>query len=110
MRWFGGDGVRVFQRRRAFEREGVFIGDASYLLNRGRKELNQKTLPRIRQQLLPSDNHIIVYYLNYYGLFRPFELVGFLVTLREQARHKIAAKCRRIGRELNGVMHNPRPP
>jgi len=31
MRWFGGDGVRVFQRRRAFEREGVFIGDASYL-------------------------------------------------------------------------------
>jgi len=31
MRWFAGDGVRVFQRRRAFDREGVFIGDASYL-------------------------------------------------------------------------------
>jgi len=81
-----------------------------YLLHRGRKELNQKTLPRIRQQLLPSDNPIIVYYQNYYGLFAPFELIGFVVTLREQARQKIAAKCRRIGRELNGAMQNPRPP
>ena len=81
-----------------------------YLLHRGRKELNQKTLPRIRQQLLPSDNPIIVYYQNYYGLFAPFELMGFVVTLREEARKKIAAKCQRIGRELNGAMHNPRPP
>jgi hypothetical protein len=81
-----------------------------YLLKRGRKELNQKTLPRIRQQLLPSDNYIIVYHQNYYGLFRPFELIGFVVTLGEQARKKIAAKCRRIGRELNGLMRNPRPP
>jgi hypothetical protein len=81
-----------------------------FLLKRGRKELNQKTLPRIRQQLLPSDNYILVYSQNYYGLFRPFELVGFVVTLNEEARKKIAAKCRRIGRELNGVMKNPRPP
>jgi hypothetical protein len=81
-----------------------------YLLRQGRKELNQKTLPRIRQQLLPSDNHIMVYWQNYYGLFRPFELVGFVVMLGEEARKKIAAKCRRIGRELNGLMQNPRPP
>jgi hypothetical protein len=81
-----------------------------YLLRQGRKELNQKTLPRIRQQLLPSDNHIIVYWQNYYGLFTPFELVGFVVMLGEEARKKIAAKCRRIGRELNGLMQNPRPP
>ena len=81
-----------------------------FLLKRGRKELNQKTLPRIRQQLLPSDNYILVYSQNYYGLFRPFELVGFVVTLQEEARKKIAAKCHRIGRELNGVMKNPRPP
>jgi hypothetical protein len=81
-----------------------------FLLKRGRKELNPKTLPRIRQQLLPADNYIIVYYQNYYGLFRPFELVGCVVMLREEARQKIAAKCRRIGRELNGVMKNPRPP
>ena len=81
-----------------------------YLLHRGRTELNHKTLPRIRQQLLPSDNHIIVYYQNYYGLFAPFELIGFVVTLQEEARKKIAAKCQRIGRELNGVMKNPRAP
>ena len=81
-----------------------------YLLRKGRKDLNQKTLPRIRQQLLPSDNYILVYWQNYYGLFRPFELVGFVVMLGEEARQKIAAKCRRIGRELNGLMHNPRPP
>ncbi|MDD4985572.1 MAG: transposase [Dehalococcoidales bacterium] len=81
-----------------------------YLLHHGRKELNRKTLPRIRQQLLPSDNHIIVYYRNYYGLFRSFELMGFVVMLHEEARKKIAAKCLRIGRELNAAMHNPRPP
>jgi hypothetical protein len=81
-----------------------------YLLRQGRKDLNQKTLPRIRQQLLPSDNHILVYWQNYYGLFRPFELVGLVVMLGEKARQKIAAKCRRIGRELNGLIQNPRPP
>ena len=81
-----------------------------YLLRQGRKDLNQKTLPRIRQQLLPSDNHILVYWQNYYGLFEPFELIGFVVMLGEEARKKIAAKCHRIGRELNGLMQNPRPP
>jgi Transposase DDE domain len=81
-----------------------------YLLHRERKELNQKTLPRIRQQLLPSDNHIIVYYQNYYAMFEPFELIGFVVVLQEEARKKIAAKCQRIGRELNGIMQNPRAP
>jgi hypothetical protein len=81
-----------------------------YLRHQGRKDLNQKTLPRIRQQLLPSDNYILVYWQNYYGLFSPFELIGFVVMLGEEARKKIAAKCRRMGRELNGLMQNPRPP
>jgi hypothetical protein len=31
MRWFGEEGVRVFQRRRIFDPGGIFIGDASYL-------------------------------------------------------------------------------
>jgi len=31
MSWLGEDGVRVFQRRDAFDREGIFIGDSSYL-------------------------------------------------------------------------------
>jgi len=65
-----------------------------HLLRQARKELNQKTLPYIRHQLLPSDNHIIVYYQNYYGFFRPFELVEFAVELSEEPRKKIAQKCR----------------
>jgi hypothetical protein len=81
-----------------------------YLLDQGRPELNKKTLPRVRQQLLPSDNHIIIYYQNYYALFNPIELVEFLVTLGEEARNKIAKKCRRLRLDLNGVMRNPRPP
>jgi hypothetical protein len=31
MRWFGQDVVREFRKRRAFDQEGIFIGDASYL-------------------------------------------------------------------------------
>jgi len=81
-----------------------------YLLNKGRKELNKKTLPRVRQQLLPADNHIIVYYQNYYGLFKPIELIEFLVMLGEEARNKIANKCRCLRLELNGILSNPRPP
>ncbi len=81
-----------------------------HLFRQKRKELNQKTLPHIRQQLLPSDNHIIVYHQNYYGMFRPFELIQFVVELAEEPRKKIAQKCRRIGRELNTLMNNPRPP
>ena len=81
-----------------------------YLRSQGRQDLNQKTLPRIRQQLLPSDNRLIVYWQNYYSLFSPSELIGFVVMLGEEARKKIAAKCQRIGREFNGLMQNPRPP
>jgi hypothetical protein len=81
-----------------------------YLLRQGRKELNKKTLPRIRQQLLPSANHIIVYWQNYYGLFDPLEFTEIIATLGDQARKKTLEKCRRLRRELNGVLKNPRPP
>lgn len=81
-----------------------------YLLRHDKKALNKKPLPYIRQQLLPSDNHVIVYWQNYYALFKPYELVGFVVQLSEDARKKIAEKCRRLGRELNGIMKNPRSP
>ena len=81
-----------------------------YLFKQGRPELNKKTLPRVRQHLLPSDNHAIIYYQNYYALFNPMELVEISVNLDEEARKKIADKCRRLRLELNGVMSNPRPP
>jgi hypothetical protein len=81
-----------------------------YLLRQGRKELNKKTLPRIRQQLLPSANHIIVHWQNYYGLFDPLEFTEIIAALGDQARKKTLEKCRRLRRELNGVLKNPRPP
>ncbi len=81
-----------------------------YLLRLGKKQLNKKPLPYIRKQLIPSDNHIIVYWKNYYGLFRPFDLVGFVVQLKEKARKKIADKCRRIRCDLSETMKYPRPP
>lgn len=80
-----------------------------YLLRQGRKELNNKTLPHIRQQLLPSANHIIVYFENYYGLFAPLEFTEIIASLEDEPRKKIVDKCRRLRREMKGVMMNPRP-
>jgi hypothetical protein len=81
-----------------------------YLLRQGRKELNKKTPPRVRQQLLPSDRHIIVYWQNYYGLFSPYELIEIIATLGDEARKKLAQKSRRLRRELTDTMTNPRAP
>jgi hypothetical protein len=81
-----------------------------YLLRQERRELNKITPPRVRRQLLPSDNHIIVYWQNYYGLFTPLEFAETIATLGEQARKKIAEKSRRLRRELQGTMTNPRAP
>jgi hypothetical protein len=82
-----------------------------HLLRKGRKDLTNKTPPRIRQQLLPTDNYIIVYRYNYYGLFAPLEFTGIVVDLPEGPRKKIAHKCRRLSRELSEEgLRKPRPP
>jgi hypothetical protein len=81
-----------------------------YLLRTHHKELTSKTPPRIRQELLPSDNHIIVYWQNYYGLFSPLELVRIIATLNDEARKKVAEKTQRLRRELTDTMKNPRAP
>jgi hypothetical protein len=81
-----------------------------YLLRQQRSELNKKTPPRIRQQLLPSDNHIIVYWENSYGLFSPLEFTEIIATLGEDPRKKVAHKCRRLRRELTESLNNPRSP
>jgi len=79
-----------------------------YLLRQGRKELNNKTLPYIRQQLLPSHNHIIVYFENYYGLFSRLQFTEIIASLEDKPRKKIVAKCRSLRREMKDVMTNPR--
>ncbi len=80
-----------------------------YLLKNGRKDLTKKTPPGIMQQLLPSANHIIVSWQNFYGLFSPMEFAELLtLELGNLARKKVGEKCRRLRRELTDGFKNPR--
>lgn len=81
-----------------------------FLFHQDRKNLNSKTLPAIRRQLMPASNHIIVYYQNYYALFDPLEFVGIIANLDEEARRKVAVKSQNLRRESNGMLTNPRSP
>jgi hypothetical protein len=81
-----------------------------YLLREGHEDLTGKTPPRIRQQLLPSDSHIIVYWESYYGFFTPLEFAEIIASLPAPARKKIANKSRRLQRELKESLKTPRPP
>jgi len=81
-----------------------------YLAGKGRDELNKKAPPLIRRQLLPSDNHLIVCWKNFYGLFDPYEYTEFILSLGEAARRKIAEKSRRMRRQFQNGIANPRGP
>ena len=81
-----------------------------FLLRQGRKDLTNKPTPFIRQQLLPTADHVIVYYRNYYGLFSTAELLALGLRLPEEPRLKIARKCERIHRDVTSLLHSPRPP
>lgn len=81
-----------------------------YLLRAGRKELNAKTRPRLRDQLLPSMSHVILYYHNCFAFLSALEYQELLLTLTEEARKKILAKTRRLRRELSSQLIHARPP
>lgn len=81
-----------------------------YLLRKGRDDLTGKTLPRIRRQLLPSANHVLVYWQTYYAFFHPLEFVEIIASANDEARRKLVNRSRRLQRELIGVMTKPRPP
>jgi IS4 transposase len=81
-----------------------------YMLRIGREKFNAKTPLSVRRQLLPSDNHIIVFKDNFYGLFTTLELMQLVtIEISEDARQKIGEKCRRLRRELPELMVSPRP-
>jgi len=42
--------------------------------------LNKRTPPRIRRQLLPSENHLIVSWRNFYALFDPYEYTELILS------------------------------
>lgn len=82
-----------------------------YLLRKNRRDLTNKPPPLIRKQLLPSNNYVIVYWHNYYGLFSHLEFMELMtVRLSDEARKKIGAKSRRLRHELTELLRNPRPP
>ncbi len=81
-----------------------------YLLRKKRTDVTSKTPPSIRKQLVPTENHIIVYYQNYYGLFEHIEYTELMtVGLSDEARRKIGMKCRFLKQEKAQELMNPRP-
>jgi hypothetical protein len=81
-----------------------------YLARTKREDLNPKTPLRIRRQLLPSENHLIVCWKNFYALFDPYEYTELILSFGEAARRKLAEKSRRMRRQLQERLVNPRSP
>lgn len=81
-----------------------------YLKRNGRQELNQKSRPRIKNQLLPNDSFIIVYCQNRFALFSTYQYTELLLTLSKDIQTKILNRTRRIQRELTEQLRFPRPP
>ena len=77
-----------------------------YLLRKNRRDLTHKPPPLIRKQLLPSNNYVIVYWHNYYGLFSHLEFMELMtVSLSDEARKKIGAKSRRLPSVPTSMRH-----
>jgi Transposase DDE domain len=81
-----------------------------FLLRIKRSELNRRTEPHIRRQLMPTDSVIIVYYGNRFALFTTAEYTEILLTLSADASKKILEKIRRLRRELEQELKLVRSP
>lgn len=81
-----------------------------FLLRIKRSTLNRHTQPRLRNQLMPTDSVIIVYYNNRFALFTPAEYTELLLTLSSEASKKILEKIRRLRRELEQQLKLVRAP
>jgi hypothetical protein len=75
-----------------------------------RPTLNRKTRVRLRDQLIPSDNHIILYCENRFALLSPLEYTDLLLKLSEPAKKKILAKIKRLKRQVATELKLARPP
>ena len=81
-----------------------------YLAQDGRGELNKKIPPAIGRQLLPSENHLIICWKNFYALFNPYEYTELILSFGEAARRKILEKSQRMRRQFQEGITNPRGP
>lgn len=93
----------------------LFVGLAYNLLQlhlkrQVREDLNRRTLPRVRNQLLPAAGWVIIYCQNYFALLTTHEYTELLLTLPKESQDKILERTRRIKRELISELRTPRPP
>jgi hypothetical protein len=70
------------------------------LLHRERAELNRRTLPRVRETLLPAAEQVAVFYHQHFAFLRVLEYQEILLTLSEEARLKILQKTRELRRAM----------
>jgi hypothetical protein len=75
-----------------------------------RPELNRRTLPRLRDQLLPSDTHIVIYTDNRCAFLSPIEYTELLLSLSEIAKKKILQQTSRIRRQQSSELNLVRGP
>lgn len=80
------------------------------LLMENRPELNRMTRDRLKQQMLPYGNHIIVYAQNYYAFFDLPEYTEIIMGIVEPGKSKLLKKVRRIRREFLSGLNRPRGP
>jgi hypothetical protein len=81
-----------------------------YLLRLKRSELNRRTQPQLRNQLVPTHSVIIIYYDNRFALVTSMQYTEMLLTLSAEAGKKILEKVRRLRRELEQELKLVRPP
>jgi len=81
-----------------------------YLRRIKRSQLNRRTQPRLRNQLVPTDSVIIIYHNNRFALLSPMQYTEMLLTLSKEASRKILEKVRRLRRELEQELTLVRAP
>ena len=81
-----------------------------YLLRIKRSELNRRTQPQLRRQLVPTDSAIIIYYDNRFALLSSMQYTEMLLTLSGEAGKKILEKVRRLRCELEQELKLVRAP
>ncbi len=75
-----------------------------------RAELNRKTLPRVRDHLLPGREQIMIFYNDRFAIVDKYEYTELLLTLQDGPRQKILEKTRQLRRmmyELPGPRRGP---
>jgi hypothetical protein len=81
-----------------------------YLRRMGRSELNRRTQPQVRNQLMPTDSVIIIYCQNRFALVSPVEYTVLLLELSPDAAKKILEKARRLSGNLDHELKLVRAP